>query len=169
MLYVLEGRSRSGFPRRPECGSRTGGFAYCPPGAAMRLSRRSGRLNVFEKRYVAVPGVSVPEPIGGNERDVAGDPFLGDPDAVLKVLLPTDPRFDLAVNVFTFQPGATLPLVEVHVMEHGLLMLEGQGVYRLDDDWYPVQQGDVIWMAPFCPQWFVAMGKGPRATFITRT
>ena len=28
-------------------------------------------------------------------------PFLGDPDAILKVLLPTDPGFDLAVNVFT--------------------------------------------------------------------
>ena len=29
-------------------------------------------------------------------------------------------------------------------------------------DWRPpVRQGDVIWMAPFCPQWFVAMGKSP--------
>jgi (S)-ureidoglycine aminohydrolase len=46
-------------------------------------------------------------------------------------------------------------------MEHGLLMLEGQGVYRLGDSWYPVREGDAIWMAPFCPQWFVAMGKGP--------
>ena len=24
-----------------------------------------------------------------------------------------------------------------------------------------MQKGDVIWMAPYCPQWFVAMGKGP--------
>jgi (S)-ureidoglycine aminohydrolase len=46
-------------------------------------------------------------------------------------------------------------------MEHGLLMLDGTGVYRLDDDWFPVQAGDVIWMASFCPQWFVAMGKQP--------
>ena len=44
-------------------------------------------------------------------------------------------------------------------MEHGLLMLAGQGVYRLEDSWYPVAAGDVIWMAPYCPQWFVAMGK----------
>ncbi len=63
------------------------------------------------------------------------------------------------MNVLTFQPGATLPLVEVHVMEHGLLMLEGQGVYRLGAEWYPVRKHDLIWMAPFCPQWFVAMGK----------
>ena len=43
------------------------------------------------------------------------------------------PAFDFAVNTMTFQPGATLPMVEIHVMEHGLLMLEGGGIYRLDD------------------------------------
>jgi (S)-ureidoglycine aminohydrolase len=46
-------------------------------------------------------------------------------------------------------------------MEHGLLMLSGQGVYRLGCDYHPVQTNDVIWMAPYCPQWFVAMGKTP--------
>ena len=25
--------------------------------------------------------------------------------------------------------------------------------------WYPVQAGDAIWMAPFVPQWFGALGK----------
>jgi (S)-ureidoglycine aminohydrolase len=39
--------------------------------------------------------------------------------------------------------------------------LKGQGIYRLDGDWHPVAAGDVIWMAPYCPQWFVAMGKTP--------
>jgi (S)-ureidoglycine aminohydrolase len=80
---------------------------------------------------------------------------------MLQSLLPQDLSFDLAVNIFTYQPGTTLPLVEVHLMEHGLLMLEGQGVYRLGDSWYPVQAGDAIWMASYCPQWFVAMGKRP--------
>ncbi|MFM8365021.1 MAG: cupin domain-containing protein, partial [Verrucomicrobiota bacterium] len=51
--------------------------------------------------------------------------------------------------------------VEHHIMEHGLIMLAGQGVYRLEDEWYPVREGDVIWMAPYCPQWFVAMGDAP--------
>ena len=58
-------------------------------------------------------------------------------------------------------PGATLPFVETHIMEHGLIMLSGQGVYRLEDSWYPVRAGDAIWMAPYCAQWFVAMGKVP--------
>src|SRR5204862_4975240 len=111
--------------------------------------------------YSPLAGVAPPELRFGQEQNVEGVPFLGDPDAVLKTFLPTEPAFDLAVNLFTFRPGAALPMVEIHIMEHGLLMVEGQGVYRLGDSWYPVQQGDVIWMASYCPQWFVAMGKGP--------
>lgn len=86
---------------------------------------------------------------------------MDDADALLKTLLPATPEYDMAVNLFTFNPGAALPLVEAHVMEHGLLMLQGRGIYRLDDDWHPVQAGDVIWMAPYCPQWFAAVGKQP--------
>ncbi len=52
-------------------------------------------------------------------------------------------------------------MVEIHVMEHGLLMLEGGGIYRLGESWYPVGAGDFIWMAPYCPQWFGALGKTP--------
>jgi (S)-ureidoglycine aminohydrolase len=162
VLFVLEGEVALTLSGSVEQALGPGGFAYCPPDHRVGFSATAAaRLNVFEKRYAGKAGAPVPDGFCGNERDVEGAPFLGNADAVLKVLLPTDPRFDLAVNVFTFQPGTTLPSVEVHVMEHGLLMLEGQGVYRLGDDWYPVMKGDVIWMAPFCPQWFVAMGKSP--------
>jgi len=61
----------------------------------------------------------------------------------------------------TYLPGAALSMVEIHVMEHGLLMLEGGGIYRLGEQWYPVAEGDFIWMAPYCPQWFGALGKTP--------
>jgi (S)-ureidoglycine aminohydrolase len=161
VIYVLDGELALRLPDGVERILGAGGFAYCPPDVL--LSSRaltSCRLNLFEKRYVPRPGQRAPGPLCGHEWEVEGVPFLGDPAAVLKTLLPGDPAFDLAVNVFTFEPGATLPMVEVHVMEHGLLMLEGQGVYRLGDDWSPVRQGDVIWMAPYCPQWFVAMGRG---------
>ncbi len=162
VVYVLDGT----ITVRPLGGSdqtlAAGGFAFMPAGAALLLrAETASRLNVFEKRYVARSGVAPPRPVIGREQDVEGVPFLGDPDARLQVLLPDEPSFDMAVNIFTYQPGAALPQVEIHVMEHGLLMLDGQGVYRLGDDWYPVRQGDVIWMAPYCPQWFVAMGKSP--------
>jgi (S)-ureidoglycine aminohydrolase len=41
------------------------------------------------------------------------------------------------------------------------MMLAGGGIYRLGDHWYPVMAGDFIWMAPYCPQWFGAIGKTP--------
>lgn len=142
-----------------------GGFAYVPAGHGYRVvslgsgQEEESRLLVFEKPYVALPGVAAPEPRFGHERDAAPAPFLGDPDATLALLLPDEPAFDMAVNLFRFAPGAALPFVETHVMEHGLLMLSGRGIYRLEDAWYPVRAGDAIWMAPFCPQWFGALGR----------
>jgi (S)-ureidoglycine aminohydrolase len=161
VIFVLDGELAIE-PGTKEKTLKAGGFGYLPPGAntALRATRPS-RINVFEKRYMPLAGASAPRAVWGQEQDVEGVPFLGDPDALLKTLLPQEPAFDLAVNLFTFRPGAALPLVEVHIMEHGLLMLDGQGVYRLSDSWYPVQQHDVIWMAPYCPQWFAALGKGP--------
>jgi (S)-ureidoglycine aminohydrolase len=67
----------------------------------------------------------------------------------------------MAVNIFTYDPGGHLPFVETHIMEHGLVFLQGQGIYMLDHQWYPVKKGDSIWMAPYCQQWFTAMGKEP--------
>ena len=142
---------------------KTGAFFFAPAGEAWSITspKRGTRVTLFQKKFVSLAGVTAPKAIIGDAARVKGQPFLGDPDARLQVLLPDVPAFDLAMNIFTYQPGATLPFVETHVMEHGLLMLAGQGVYRLEDSWYPVAAGDVIWMAPFCPQWFVAMGKSP--------
>jgi (S)-ureidoglycine aminohydrolase len=146
---------------KKKCG--VGGFFFAPAGKAWTITapKAGTRVTLFQKKFAPLAGMPAPRAIIGDAAQVKGQPFLGDPDAQLKVLLPDEPSFDLAMNVFTYQPGATLPFVETHVMEHGLLMLGGQGVYRLEDSWYPVAAGDAIWMAPYCPQWFVAMGKRP--------
>ncbi|HEV8131583.1 MAG TPA: (S)-ureidoglycine aminohydrolase [Acidobacteriota bacterium] len=140
-----------------------GAYLYIPPRHSYSLtcSSENSRLLIFQKTYRPLPGTTAPHLVIGSEREVAGQPFMGNPDALLQVLLPDSIPFDMAVNIFTYQPGATLPIVETHVMEHGLLMLKGQGVYRLDKDWHLVREGDVIWMAPYCPQWFVAIGPTP--------
>jgi (S)-ureidoglycine aminohydrolase len=142
---------------------RAGGFFFAPAGEAWTITNpaRGTRVTLFQKKFQPLAGAATPKPIIGDGRKIPGQPFMGDPDARLQVLLPDEPGFDLAMNIFTYQPGATLPFVETHVMEHGLLMLTGQGVYRLEESWYPVAAGDAIWMAPYCAQWFVAMGKQP--------
>ncbi|GHC50194.1 (S)-ureidoglycine aminohydrolase [Roseibacillus persicicus] len=138
-----------------------GGFLFTPCETELRItSQTAARLTLFRKVYQQ-GGQDLPPSVLGNANEVMGEPFLGNEKALLKTLLPIDPRYDLAMNIFTYQPGATLPFVETHIMEHGLLMLSGQGIYRLEDDYYPVMQGDAIWMAPYCPQWFVAMGDEP--------
>lgn len=142
---------------------KAGGFAYAAQEDAVDIASTGApaRVTLFQKKYVSATGLKAPTSFFGAAERIAGQPFLGNAKALLQVLLPDEPAFDMAVNIFTYQPGATLPFVETHVMEHGLLMLSGQGVYRLEDSWYPVTAGDVIWMAPFCPQWFVAIGDEP--------
>jgi (S)-ureidoglycine aminohydrolase len=141
----------------------TGGFAYVPPGVPLTFesSGQGTQLLMFEKLYEQLGDHAPPDFYCGNERDAAESPFLGDPRARLKTLLPSTIEWDLAVNIFTYDPGATLPFVETHVMEHGMLFLSGSGVYRLDEEWIPVTAGDALWIAPYCPQWFIAAGPEP--------
>jgi (S)-ureidoglycine aminohydrolase len=161
-VYVLAGKCSADIGGK-KINLSAGGYVFIPPSTDFyfREATNGTRLLVFQKKYEPLAGTQKPEILHGHEKNVPGRPFLGNKDARLQVLLPDTMAFDLAVNIFTYQPGATLPFVEAHIMEHGLLMLKGQGVYRLGSDWHPVKEGDVIWMAPYCPQWFVAMGKGP--------
>ena len=141
---------------------RAGGYAYLPAAATVEVrALTTSSLAVIEKRYRVLDNTESPTILVGNENNVTGQPVLGDPDVEVRMLLPDNPQFDFAVNTMTFQAGASLGIVEMHVMEHGLLFLEGGGIYRLGDDWYPVSAGDFIYMGPFCPQWFGALGKTP--------
>ena len=158
VLHVLTGRGT--LNKAPLS---AGSFAYVPPATPFdfRSAANDTRVLVFRKNYEPLDGVESPAFFTGNERDIGETPFHGDPRARLKTLLPDSLAFDLAVNIFTFDPGATLPFVETHIMEHGMLFLSGSGVYRLDEDWHPVRAGDALWIAPYCPQWFIAAGPEP--------
>jgi (S)-ureidoglycine aminohydrolase len=143
------------------------GYAFLPLESEYSLSSpKGGKAVVFEKPYLQIAGTAVPEPIVGNAQVLPKNPVMNDPRVLVQLLLPDLPAFDFAVNIMNFEPGAHLSLVETHVMEHGLLMLSGGGIYRLDSDWYPVQSGDVIYMAPYCPQWFGALGNQPSSYLI---
>jgi (S)-ureidoglycine aminohydrolase len=161
-VYVLEGAvSLQSDNRRHRL--EPGSCAYVPPGKDIQIKNSSpaARLLIFQKEYQPQPGLPNPAPFVTQEREVKAQPFLGSQTVRIQGLLPAEPAFDMAVNILTFQPGATLPAVAAHIMEHGLLVLRGQGIFRLDTRWLPVQAGDVIWTAPYCPQWFAALGPVP--------
>lgn len=143
-----------------------GGYAYVPAGAPHSLAATAAaRVCVIDKPYVPVPGVPHGRLVVGAAADRPSEPMPGDRPPTVRVLLPEEPELDLAVNLMAFAPGAALPFVETHVMEHGLLVLEGTLVYRLADHWYPLGPGDGVWMGPFCPQWCCAYGPG-RAEYL---
>ena len=157
-LFVMAGKMKVNGESLAE-----GGFAFLPPHSKyeVRGAAKDSRLLVFRKTYEPLTGHKPPAFFTGNEKNVTEMPFLGDKHLRLKTLIPDGPGMDMAVNIFTYDPGATLPFVETHVMEHGMIFLAGGGVYRLDADWHPVTAGDTIWIAPYCPQWFIASGPEP--------
>ena len=160
-LYVLDGKIelKAGGKRHV---LKPGGYAYLPQGAPHAV-RAPGiaRVAVIEKPYESSPGTAAPEILFADEGDVTPVALQGDRALRVRSLMPDGPPYDFAVNTMTYDPGASLSMVEVHSMEHGLLMLEGGGIYRLGDSWYPVHAGDFIWMRAYCPQWFGALGKKP--------
>ena len=161
-FFLLEGSCQATVGSQ-EFSLKTGSYIFVPPQKEYRFygTADSAKMVTFKKTYVAQSGHENPELIQGDLSKVKSDTYLNDPQLDMQLLLPEDLSFDMAVNVFTYDPGGNLPFVETHIMEHGLIYLAGQGIYRLDNDWYPIKKGDSIWMAPYCPQWFVAMGKEP--------
>jgi len=160
-LYVVEGAvTLAAEGKRHDLGAR--GYAYLFEGLSHRvIAKKKSRVAVIEKHYQRVEKIEPPRLVVSSEDAVTSHPLDGDSDLQVKCLLPDEQQFDFAVNTMVYQPGASLSMVEMHVMEHGLIMLEGGGIYRLGDSWYPVTAGDFIWMGPWCPQWFGAIGKVP--------
>ncbi len=160
-IFVMEGVVKVETPDK-QSKLRARGYAYVPAGLAHRITAtEKSRVAVIEKSYEALAGAAPPHLVVSHEDKVESHPLAGDPGLQVKCLLPDEMSFDFAVNTMVYKPGAALSMVEMHVMEHGLIMLEGGGIYRLGDSWYPVTAGDFIWMAPWCPQWFGAIGKVP--------
>jgi len=160
-IYVMEGAvTLEADGKRDDLSAR--GYAYLPEGFSHRVvAKGKSRVAVIEKTYERTENLEPPRLIVSNENSVSSHALDGDSDLQVKCLLPDEAPFDFAVNTMVYQPGASLSIVEMHVMEHGLIMLEGSGIYRLGDAWYPVTAGDFIWMGPWCSQWFGAIGKVP--------
>lgn len=143
-----------------------GGYAYLPPQSGWTL-RNTGpgpvRFHWIRKAYQAVEGLNQPEVIVANEADIAPVPMPETEGkwATTRFVDPSDLRHDMHVTIVTLESGAVLPFMETHVMEHGLYVLEGKGVYRLNQDWVEVEAGDYMWLRAFCPQACYAGGPGP--------
>jgi (S)-ureidoglycine aminohydrolase len=159
-FYVVEGQVQAtvGGENRP---LKEGQYVYVPAGQDYLFQNptENTRILTFHKVYESLAGYAAPGVLFG-ERDIAKAPvYMNDEALRIQELLPNELGFDMAVNIFTYSTGGHLPMVETHIMEHGLMYLQGQAIYMLDNEWYPVKKGDSIWMAPYCQQWATAMGQ----------
>lgn len=165
VLFVVKGAVTLTIDETPHV-MEPGGYAYLPAGCAWTLHNHAGPVATFHwirKSYEPVPGLAAPEPFVTNEADIAPTEM---PDtqgrwATTRFVDPADMRHDMHVTIVTFQPGGVIPFLETHVMEHGLYVLEGKAVYRLNQDWVEVEAGDYMWLRAFCPQACYAGGPGP--------
>ncbi len=142
-----------------------GSFAYLPPSARWSLHNRGAgpaRFHWLRKAYEAVEGLGEPDAFVTSDQEIEPDPM---PDtkgcwATTRFMDPADLRHDMHVTIVNFEPGGVIPFCETHVMEHGLYVLEGRAVYRLNRDWVEVEAGDFMWLRAFCPQACYAGGPG---------
>ena len=142
-----------------------GGYAYIPPGAVWTLlaeGSEPARFHWVRKLYEPAPDTDMPPAFVTNEKE---QPLNTMPDTngvwgTTRFVDPADTRYDMHVNIVTFQPGGVIPFEETHVMEHGLYVLEGKAVYKLNSDWVEVEAGDFMWLRAYCPQACYAAGPG---------
>jgi (S)-ureidoglycine aminohydrolase len=138
-----------------------GCFAYAPPGCRVALENpsaasESATVLWFKRAYERVAGIEPPPaPLVGDQAAVSEPEYQ--PGLYRTVLFGEgDPRHDFVVIRMRFEPGVDLLMTELHEEEHGLYMTLGRGLYRLGADLHEVRAGDFIYMAPYCPQSFVA-------------
>lgn len=143
-----------------------GSFVYIPAGTQWQIKNSQNepaRFNWIRKIWQPVEGLEKPPFMIVNEQDIVPTamPDTGGRWATTRFIDVDDMRHDMHITVVTFQPGGIIPFMETHVMEHGLYVLQGKGVYKLNEDWIEVEAGDYMWLRAFCPQACYAGGSEP--------
>ncbi len=141
-----------------------GGYAFVAPGEDWSLSSKTGAtFHWIRKRYQPVEGLTWPKSFVTDETKVAPNemPDTNGAWSTTRFVEPSDLSHDMHVNIVNFLPGGSIPFEETHVMEHGLFVLQGKAVYKLNQDWVEVEAGDFIWLRAFCPQACYAGGPEP--------
>lgn len=164
VIFCIEGEVTITLDGTPRCLTK-GGYAYLPAGSAYTVQNtglQNAQFHWVRKRYQTAEGIEAPEAFFTHEDNATEVAMPGTNNSwrTTRFVEPDDLRHDMHVNIVTFEPGGLIPFAETHVMEHGLLVLEGKAVYRLNGDWVEVQAGDFMWLRAFCPQACYAGGPG---------
>jgi (S)-ureidoglycine aminohydrolase len=139
-----------------------GSYVYMSPSSKWQMINHYESRCTFHwirKSYEYIDGTEEPESFVTHENNVDVITMKNtDNWGTIRFVSPDDMRHDFHVNIVTFNPGGVIPFEETHVMEHGLYVLEGKAVYKLNTDWVEVEEGDFMWLRAFCPQACYASG-----------
>lgn len=160
-LYVVEGEIAVKNADQ-EADLTKGGYIYSPASNNITFENKSGadaKLYVYRRRYEALEGHKA-YTVVGNANDLEWIPYEGMENCYVQDFLPAakDLGFDMNMHILKFHIGASHGYIETHVQEHGMYFLSGKAMYRLDQDWVPLQKGDYVFMDAYCPQACYAVG-----------
>lgn len=133
-----------------------GSYAYLAAGADWTMHNASAKTAHFQwirKAYIALDGHRAASFVT-TEREAEATPNLGTNGSrsTTQFVAADDLAHDMHVNIVTLQPNGSAALTETHAMEHGIFVLSGSALYRLNEDWVRVQAGDSLLLRAFCPQ-----------------
>lgn len=161
-VYVIDGRVQAG-DGEGQYQLEKDGYLYLPPDKKLYLNNTAegpSELFLYKRRYRPLAGHS-PRVIHGHLNQLEVIDYEGMADVKIWNLLPADDlAFDMNFHILSFGPGASHGYVETHVQEHGAIILDGEGLYNLDNEWMTVQKGDYIFMGAYSPQAAYGIGRG---------
>lgn len=139
-----------------------GGYIYSPADKSFGFVNEGAEdavLYIYRRRYIPLEGKCA-HTVVGNVNELPWIEYEGMTECHVKDLLPAagDFGFDMNMHILRFAPGASHGYIETHYQEHGMLFLSGKGMYRLDNDWLPLEKGDYVFMDSYCPQACYAVG-----------
>ena len=140
-----------------------GGYLYAAPGKGIcftNVGDAEAKILLYKQLYIPCEGKQ-PYAYSGNVNEIAYSDYDGMANVHIKDLLPVDQNFDMNMHILSFEPGGCHPIVETHVQEHGMYILEGEGMYRLDDIWMGIKEEDFIWFGAYAAQCAYGVGRKP--------
>ena len=168
-LYVMEGEVAVKNADK-EAVLTEGGYIFSPedkPFSFENKGNADAKMYLYRRRYEKVEGYSA-YTVVGNDKDLEWIPYEGMNNCFVKDFLPTgDFGFDMNMHILKFELGASHGYIETHIQQHGMYFLSGKAMYRLDDQWVPVQKGDYVFMDSYCPQACYAVGDEGREEVLT--
>ena len=171
VVFVMSGALSLQLEGGATCSSPEGTPMFRPVRTGGQQRRKHARKLPVGAQGVRTMDGPAPESFVTRDQDVEPVP-MPDTDgawATTRFVDPDDLAHDMHVNIVTFKPGGVIPFAETHVMEHGLYVLEGKAVYRLNGDWVEARRATSCGCARFARRPATRAGRARSATCSTRT